>query len=81
MRDSSLLTYSFFYAVMLIYCGRFQIAAREFPYCKDLPNMNTFCDWLSEAILISVSMIRSLESIFLKFYCLVLFLAANHSAC
>ena len=30
------------------------MAAREFPQGKDLPNMNTFCDWLPETILISV---------------------------
>ena len=31
MGDCSLLTYSLFYADMLIYCGRYQMVAREFP--------------------------------------------------
>ena len=40
---------------------------------KDLPNMNTFCDWLSETIVISVydSFLRNyIFYSFVVFYCL-----------
>ena len=44
---------------------------------KDLPNMNTFCDWLFETIVISVY-----DSFFRNYISIVLLsLLANHSAC
>ena len=44
---------------------------------KDLPNMNTFCDWLFETIVIS-----AYDSFFRNYISIVLLsLLANHSAC
>ena len=51
-----------------MFCGP-EISTVEGPQniSKDLPNMNTFCDWLSETIVISVydSFFRNYISILL----------------